>query len=77
MAREVNSFLARIFSERRKAGRLDLEAIEMAVRSALDQAGAAALSELLQLEPPPADQRSVPCPCDSRRHTMNCAPSHS
>jgi len=63
MAREVNSFLARIFSERRKAGRLDLEAIEMAVRSALHQAGAAALSELLKFEPPPADQRSVPCPC--------------
>jgi hypothetical protein len=42
MAREVNSFLARIFSERRKAGRLDLEAIEMEVRSALHQAGAAA-----------------------------------
>jgi len=63
MAREVNRLLARIFSERRKAERLDWEAIEMAVRSALDQAGAAALSELLQWEPPPADQRSVPCPC--------------
>ena len=63
MAREVNRLLARIFSERRKAERLDWEAIEMAVRSALHQAGAAALSELLQFEPPPADQRSVPCPC--------------
>jgi hypothetical protein len=59
----VNRLLARIFSRRRKAERLDLEAIEMAVRSALRQAGAAALSELLQFEPPPADQRSVPCPC--------------
>ena len=59
----MNRLLARIFSERRKAERLDWEAIEMAVRSTLDQAGAAALSELLQWEPPPADQRSVPCPC--------------
>ena len=59
----MNRLLARIFSERRKAERLDWEAIEMAVRSALHQAGAAALSELLQWEPPPADQRSVPCPC--------------
>ena len=59
----MNRLLARIFSERRKAERLDWEAIEMAVRSALDQAGAAALSELLQFEPPPADQRSVPGPC--------------
>jgi hypothetical protein len=39
MAREVNRLLARIFSERRKAARLDWEAIEMAVRSALHQAG--------------------------------------
>jgi hypothetical protein len=52
-----------IFSERRKTGRLDLEAIEMAVRSAMYQAGAAALTELLKLEAPAADQRSLPCGC--------------
>lgn len=52
-----------IFNDRRKTGRLDLEAIEMAVRSALHQAGAAALTELLQLPAPPAGQRTIPCPC--------------
>jgi len=44
-------------------GRLDLEAIEMAVRSALHQAGAAALSELLHFAAPPADQRTLACDC--------------
>jgi hypothetical protein len=44
-------------------GQLDLEAIEMAVRSAMHQAGAAALTRLLQFPIPTADQRSVPCAC--------------
>jgi len=35
----------------------------MAVRSAMHQAGTAALSELLQWEPPASDQRSLPCSC--------------
>jgi hypothetical protein len=52
-----------IFSGRRKTGRLDLEAIEMVVRSALHQAGAAALTELLHFPAPAADQRTLPCPC--------------
>ena len=52
-----------IFAGRRKTGRLDLEAIEMLVRSALHHAGAAALTELLQFPAPTADQRSLPCPC--------------
>ena len=52
-----------IFRERRKTGRLDLEAVEMAMRSALHHAGAAALSELLQFSPPPAGRRSIPCGC--------------
>jgi hypothetical protein len=52
-----------IFSERRRTGGLDLEAIEMAVRSAMHQAGAAALTELLQFEAPAAEQRSLACGC--------------
>ena len=52
-----------IFSDRRKSGRLDLEAIEMAVRSALHRAGAAALSKLLQFEPPTTGFRSLACSC--------------
>ncbi len=55
-----------IFNDRRKTGRLDLEAIEMAVRSALHQAGAAALSELLRFAAPTADQRTVACDCGHR-----------
>ncbi|HXP15485.1 MAG TPA: ISKra4 family transposase [Terriglobales bacterium] len=63
MAREVNQLLGRVFAQRRKDGRTDLEALESALRTALHQAGAAALSELLQFETPAADQRQLPCPC--------------
>jgi hypothetical protein len=42
---------------------LDLEAVEMAVRSAMHQAGASALTELLQFDPPSLNQRQLPCPC--------------
>jgi hypothetical protein len=52
-----------IFQDRRKTGRLDLEATEMAMRSAMHHAGAAALRELLQFPIPAAELRSIPCPC--------------
>jgi hypothetical protein len=52
-----------VFSARRKTGRLELEAIEMAVRSAMHHAGATALTELLQFPAPAASQRTLPCPC--------------
>jgi Uncharacterised protein family (UPF0236) len=52
-----------IFRDRRKTGRLELEAIEMAMRSAMHQAGAAAMTELLRYAAPAADQRRLPCPC--------------
>ena len=55
--------LRRIYGERQKRGRLDLEAVEMAMRSALHQAGAAALSQLLQFDPPSPQQRQLPCSC--------------
>lgn len=57
-----------IFQGRRKAGRLDLEAIEMAVRSAMHRAGAAALTELLQFPTPATDQRRLPCSCGHQAH---------
>ena len=63
VAREVGQLLRIIFHGRRKSGHLDLEATEMAVRSALHQAGAMALTRLLQGEAPAADQRSTPCSC--------------
>jgi hypothetical protein len=37
-----------------------------ALRTALHQAGASALSELLQFQAPPPDQRQLPCPCGHR-----------
>jgi hypothetical protein len=52
-----------VFQDRRKSGHLDLEATEMAVRSALHRAGAAALTQLLQFPAPRAEPRTVPCPC--------------
>lgn len=52
-----------VFHGRHKTGRVDLEALETAVRSAMHRAGAAALSELLQFPAPAAEQRSIPCSC--------------
>jgi hypothetical protein len=45
---------------------MDLEAIEMLVRSAMHQAGASTLTELLQFPTP--DQRTIPCPCGEQAH---------
>ncbi|MEO7143817.1 MAG: ISKra4 family transposase, partial [Bryobacteraceae bacterium] len=49
--------------DRRQNGRLDLEAVEMALRSALHRTGAAALSRLLQCDPPALEQRACACSC--------------
>jgi hypothetical protein len=57
-----------IFADRRRTGRVDLEAIEMAVRSAMHRAGAAALSELLQFTVPSEEQRRVACDCGQEAH---------
>lgn len=40
----------------------------MAVRWAMHQAGAAALTELLPFEAPPSEQRSIPCSCGRQAH---------
>ncbi len=40
----------------------------MAVRSAMHQAGATALSQLLQFAAPTADQRTIPCTCGHTAH---------
>ncbi len=63
ITREVNQLLSRIFAERRHSGQMDLEAVENALRTALHQAGAAGLSELLQYEAPAPQQRQLPCSC--------------
>jgi hypothetical protein len=59
--REVDSLLQRIFAEQRRTGGLDLEAVEMAFRTTMHQAGAAGLTQLLTEEPP--QQRHLPCAC--------------
>ncbi len=38
------------------------------MRSALHQAGASALTQLLRYDPPGADQRTIPCPCGHSAH---------
>jgi len=63
VAREVERLLRVIFGDRRKSGRLDLKAVEMVVRSALHQAGAAMLSKLLRFPVPKTGQRTVACAC--------------
>ena len=52
-----------VFQDRRRNGRHDLEAVETAMRSAMHQAGASALTQLLRYDEPDKGQRTVPCPC--------------
>jgi hypothetical protein len=57
-----------VFEDQRKTGRLDLEAVEMAMRAAMHRAGASALSQLLRCDPPGPDEREAPCPCGHQAH---------
>jgi hypothetical protein len=57
-----------VFQDRRNRGRIDLEATEMAMRSALHRAGAAALSQLLQFPAPSEEERTLACPCGQQAH---------
>jgi hypothetical protein len=57
-----------LFQDRRNAGRIDLEATEMAMRAALHRAGAAALSQLLQFPVPSGEGRTLACPCGQQAH---------
>lgn len=61
VARDIERLVQIIFTGVRKTGRVDLEGMEMLVRSAMHQAGATVLTELLQFAVP--DQRTIPCPC--------------
>lgn len=66
--REVDRLLHVIFNGRRKTGHVDLEASEMLMRSAMHQAGAAGLTQLLRFPVPPAEQRMLPCSCGHTAH---------
>ncbi|MBI3695458.1 MAG: ISKra4 family transposase [Acidobacteria bacterium] len=61
-----------VFAERRKTGGLDLEAVEMTLRTALHQAGAAGLSELLR-QPSPAPP-TLSCPCGDQARYKGMRP---
>lgn len=63
IAREVQKFLSVILVARRQQPAIDLEAVEMGLRSALHQAGAGALTQLLEVPVPSLDQRIRPCSC--------------
>ena len=68
----MNRLLARLFAERRNRGHTDLKAVETAMRTALHQAGSAALTELLQYEAPAPDQHQLPCPCGHHAQYRGC-----
>ena len=63
VSRELEHLLQRIFSQRQNSGGLDLEAVEMAVRSSVHQVGAAVLNQWLEFAPPGPDHRQLPCAC--------------
>jgi hypothetical protein len=66
--------LRSIFTDVRKTGRIDLEAIEMRIRSAMHQAGANVLTELLRFPEP--DRRAISCACgqQARYHQLRSKP---
>ena len=68
VAREIEQLLRVVVQARHKTGAVDLEALEMAVRSAMHRAGAGVLSELLQFPAPAAEQRSLACGCGHEAH---------
>jgi hypothetical protein len=76
VTREIGALVHRVFAERRNCGGLDLEAVEMALRSALHRAGAAALGQLLRYSPPDVDQRRLPCVCGQKAHYVEMRTKH-
>jgi hypothetical protein len=68
--------LQRIFADRHKSGQLDLESVEMAIRSTVHQTGAEAVTELLRFPPPDEEDRSIPCACGHAApyQGMRCRP---
>lgn len=68
ISREVDQWLNVVFTGRRRTGRWDLESMESLTRSAMHQAGAVALGEVLRFPAPPADARSLPCSCGHAAH---------
>ena len=66
IAREVDQWLQVLFNGQHKTGHIDLEAVEMMVRSGMQRAGTAGLQAMLAAPVPPASECSVPCACGER-----------
>ena len=63
-AREVAALLEVVATGLRNSGHFELEAVEMATRSAVHQLGAKVLEQLLRA--PAEFEREIPCPCGQR-----------
>jgi hypothetical protein len=63
-AREVATLLEVVFAGLRRSGHFDMEAVEMATRSAAHQLGAKVLEQLLSA--PAEFEREIACPCGQR-----------
>ena len=61
VAQEVSRLLQVVFAGGRKTGQMDLEAVEMLVRSSMHRAGAGILGRLLSL--PSSQPSQAPCAC--------------
>ena len=70
MAQEVDRLLGVIFADQRKTGRLDLEAVEMALRGAMHRAGGGAIERLLAMPAPVERETACGCGQKARFHEM-------
>ena len=69
ITRELDTLLPRIFAERRKTGELDLEAVELAIRTALHCGGAAAKLDIRTCDSNPSSRYGVPPKCSAPTYT--------
>jgi hypothetical protein len=61
-----------ILTDWEKAGALDLEAVEVAIRQSMHAAGASVLAALLDLRPP--EEKQIECPCGGRAKYVEMRP---
>ena len=59
-----------IFTDWRKTGKVDLEAVEMAMRAAMHCSGAAALAHLLSFDHERRAEVACPCGGQARGHSV-------
>jgi len=64
----VSRLLQVVFTGRRNSGKVDLEAVEMLVRTSMHRAGAAALEHLLSMPSPEPEQVTCGCGHSAKRH---------